>query len=223
MFDLTTLGTFVAVVLGLFLIPGPAVLLVLTRTVQGGRKTGILTGLGIASGDFVHTLCAAVGLSALLMTSALAFNVVKVVGAAYLVYLGIRALIEKPSGPAQPEGASAKAAQPRAAPPKVAAVTPAKAFFQAIPAEVLNPKTALFFLAFLPQFVHPEHGSSFLQFAVLGLIFVGLSAAYTTLIALTIRPLGRLVKRLSWLSRWQGKIVGTIFISLGLKVATQHR
>ncbi|TDN61753.1 LysE family translocator [Paraburkholderia sp. BL10I2N1] len=218
MFDLTTLGTFIAVVLGLFLIPGPAVLLVLTRTVQGGRKTGILTGLGIACGDFVHTLCAAVGLSALLMTSALAFNIVKVVGAAYLVYLGIRALMEKPSGPAQPEGASSKAAQP-----KVAAVTPAKAFFQAIPAEVLNPKTALFFLAFLPQFVHPEHGSSFLQFAVLGLIFVGLSAAYTTLIALTIRPLGRLVKRLSWLSRWQGKIVGTIFISLGLKVATQHR
>jgi threonine/homoserine/homoserine lactone efflux protein len=102
-------------------------------------------------------------------------------------------------------------------------VTPAKAFFQAIPAEVLNPKTALFFLAFLPQFVHPERGSSFLQFAVLGLIFVGLSAVYTTLIALTIRPLGKLVKRLSWLGRWQGKIVGTIFISLGLKVATQHR
>jgi threonine/homoserine/homoserine lactone efflux protein len=218
MFDFTTLGTFVVVVLGLFLIPGPAVLLVLTRTVQGGRKTGILTGLGIASGDFVHTLCAAVGLSALLMTSALAFNVVKIVGAAYLVYLGIRALMEKPSGPAQPEAGSSKAPQPKAA-----AVTPAKAFFQAIPAEVLNPKTALFFLAFLPQFVHPERGSTFLQFAVLGLIFVGLSAAYTTLIALTIRPLGRLVKRLSWLSRWQGKVIGTIFISLGLKVATQHR
>jgi threonine/homoserine/homoserine lactone efflux protein len=208
MFDFGTLGTFVAVVLGLFLIPGPAVLLVLTRTVQGGRKTGILTGLGVASGDFVHTLCAAVGLSALLMTSALAFNVVKVAGAAYLVYLGIRALMEKPSDPTLP---------------KVPAVTPAKAFLQAIPAEVLNPKTALFFLAFLPQFVHPEHGSSFIQFTVLGLIFVGLSAAYTTVIALTIRPLGRLVKRLSWLSRWQGKIIGTIFISLGLKVATQHR
>ena len=94
MFDLTTLTTFTAVVPGLFLIPGPAVLLVLSRTVQGGRKTGILTGLGVASGDFVHTLFAAVGLSALLMTSALAFNVVKVVGAAYLIYLGVRALIE---------------------------------------------------------------------------------------------------------------------------------
>ncbi|CAG4888822.1 LysE family translocator [Paraburkholderia saeva] len=213
MFDLTTLSTFVAVVLGLFLIPGPAVLLVLTRTVQGGRKTGILTGLGIASGDFIHTLCASVGLSALLMTSALAFNVVKLVGAAYLVYLGVRALMEKPSDPTLPE----------AAPSKMAAVTPSRAFFQAIPAEVLNPKTALFFLAFLPQFVHPEHGSTFVQFTVLGLIFVGLSAAYTTAIVLTIRPLGRFVKRLSWLSRWQGKIIGTIFISLGLRVATQHR
>jgi threonine/homoserine/homoserine lactone efflux protein len=208
MFELSSLGTFVAVVLGLFLIPGPAVLLVLTRTIQGGRKTGILTGLGVASGDFVHTLCAAVGLSALLMTSALAFNVVKIVGAGYLVYLGVRALLEKPADPSLP---------------KLSSVSPAKAFFQAIPAEVLNPKTALFFLAFLPQFVHPERGSSFLQFTTLGLIFVALSALYTTLIVVSIRPLGRIVKRLSWLSRWQSKIIGTIFISLGLKVATQHR
>jgi threonine/homoserine/homoserine lactone efflux protein len=138
MFDLTTLTTFTAVVLGLFLIPGPAVLLVLSRTVQGGRKTGILTGLGVASGDFVHTLFAAVGLSALLMTSALAFNVVKWVGA-YLIYLGVRALIEEPSDLSLP---------------KLSPVTPLKAYLQAIPAEVLNPKTALFFLAFMPQFVH---------------------------------------------------------------------
>ncbi|MDE2609008.1 MAG: LysE family translocator, partial [Burkholderiales bacterium] len=93
--DLSTIGTFVAVVLGLFLIPGPAVLLVLTRTVQGGRRVGVATGLGIATGDALHTLGASIGLSALLMTSALAFNVVKWVGAAYLVYLGIRALRAK--------------------------------------------------------------------------------------------------------------------------------
>jgi threonine/homoserine/homoserine lactone efflux protein len=203
MLDLSTLGTFVAVVLGLFLIPGPAVLLVLTRTVHGGRKAGILTGLGIAAGDFIHTLGAAVGLSALLMTSALAFN------AAYLVYLGIRALREK----------QASAHLPAA----IAPVSASKAFFQAIPAEVLNPKTALFFLAFLPQFVRPEHGSSFLQFTTLGLIFVGMSALYTTLIVLTIRPLGKLVKRLTWLSRWQNKIIGVLFISLGLRVAMQTR
>lgn len=208
MFDFSTLSTFVAVVLGLFVIPGPAVLLVLSRTVQGGRKAGILTGLGIATGDFVHTLFAAVGLSALLMTSALAFNVVKYVGAAYLVYLGIRAFREKPADISLS---------------KVASVTPVKAFVQAIPAEVLNPKTALFFLAFMPQFVHPERGSVFVQFTTLGLIFVVMSSIYTSLIAISIRPLGRFLKRVSWLAQWQGKILGTIFVTLGLKVAAQHR
>ena len=208
MFNASTLGTFVAVVLGLFLIPGPAVLLVVSRTVQGGRNVGVTTGLGIAAGDFLHTLFAAVGLSAVLMTSALAFSAVKYVGAAYLVYLGIRAMLEKP----------ADAALPAAAP-----IAPGKAFLQAIPAELLNPKTALFFLAFMPQFVHPERGSVFVQFTVLGLIFVALSSLYTTALALSIRPLGRLIGRLAWLKRWQGKIVGTIFIALGLKVAAQQR
>jgi threonine/homoserine/homoserine lactone efflux protein len=211
MLDLSTLGMFIAVVLGLFLIPGPAILLVLTRTVQGGRKTGILTGLGIATGDLIHTLCAAVGLSALLMTYSLAFTVVKLVGAAYLVYLGVRALLAKH-----------RPAAPVAARPALAAVTPAKAFLQAILTEVLNPKTALFFLSFLPQFVHPEKGSTLVQFALLGLVFVALSVSYTSLIALTIRPLGRLVKRLTWLARWQSKIIGVIFISLGVKVALQR-
>jgi threonine/homoserine/homoserine lactone efflux protein len=210
MLDLSTLATFVAVVFGLFLIPGPAVLLVLTRTVHGGRKAGILTGLGIAAGDFMHTLGAAVGLSALLMTSALAFNAVKLVGAAYLVYLGVRALREKKS-----------ANSPHM--PAVAPVSASKAFFQAIPAELLNPKTALFFLAFLPQFVRPEHGSTFVQFITLGLIFVGMSALYTTLLVVTIGPLGKLVKRLTWLTRWQNKIIGVLFISLGLRVASQTR
>lgn len=208
MFDLASLGTFIAAVIGLFLIPGPAVLLVLSRTVQGGRKVGVLTGLGIAAGDFGHTLFASVGLSAVLMASALAFDTVKYAGAAYLIYLGIRAILEKPRNPSLP------ALKP---------IAPAKAFLQAIPAELLNPKTALFFLAFMPQFVHPERGSTFVQFATLGLIYVALSSVYTTLLALSIRPLGRLLGRLSWLARWQGKILGTIFISLGLKVATQQR
>lgn len=208
MFELSNLTTFVVVVLGLFLVPGPAVLLVLTRTVQGGRKVGILTGLGIASGDFVHAIAAAVGLSALLMTSAIAFNVVKLIGAGYLIYLGIKAFRAPPAALALL---------------KVPSVSPAQAYWQAIPAEVLNPKTALFFLAFLPQFVHPERGSTFMQFTVLGLIFVVLSAVYTTLIVISIRPLGHMLKRVAWLGRWQGKIIGSIFIALGLKVATQHR
>jgi threonine/homoserine/homoserine lactone efflux protein len=208
MLPTSTLTAFVAVVLVLFVIPGPAVLLVLSRTVQGGRNTGIMTGLGIAAGDFVHALFAAVGLSAVLMASALAFDLVKLAGAAYLVYLGVRAFIEKPSDPSLP---------------KIRSVTPRQAFLQAIPAEILNPETALFFLAFMPQFVHPERGSTLLQFATLGLIFVVLSSFYTTLLVLAIQPLGRLLKRVSWIGRWRGKIVGSIFMALGLEVATQHR
>jgi threonine/homoserine/homoserine lactone efflux protein len=179
MFELSALVTYVAVVIGLFLIPGPSVLLVLTRTVQGGRKVGIATGLGVATGDLIHTLCAALGLSAILMTSAAAFNAVKWVGAAYLIYLGVRAFMAK-------TGPHTRLALP--------AVTPRQAFFQAVGAEVLNPKTAIFFLAFLPQFVHPESGSSLVQFAVLGLIFSGLSAVYTSLLAIAIRPLSRGLK-----------------------------
>ena len=208
MFEFTALVTYIAVVLGLFLIPGPSVLLVLTRTIQGGRKVGVATGLGVACGDLIHTLCAALGLSVILMSSAAAFNAVKWAGAAYLIYLGVRAFMAK-------TGTHARLELP--------AVTPRQAFFQAIGAEVLNPKTAIFFLAFLPQFVHPESGPSLVQFAVLGLIFSVLSAIYTSLLAISIRPLSRGIKGLSTLRRWEGKIIGTLFMGLGLKVAFQQR
>lgn len=208
MFDLPSVMTYVAVVIGLFLIPGPAVLLVITRTFQGGRKVGIATGLGIASGDLIHTLSAALGLSAILMTSAAAFNAVKLAGACYLIYLGVRAFFAKSSAYARAD---------------LAVVTPTQAFFQAIGAEVLNPKTAIFFLAFLPQFIHPQTGSSLIQFAVLGLIFSGLSAVYTGLISISIRPLSEWIKGLSRLRRWEGKIIGTLFMGLGLKIAFQQR
>lgn len=197
-----------AVVLGLFLIPGPAVLLVASRTIQGGRKAGVVAGLGIATGDLIHTSLAAVGLSAVLMTSALAFSLVKYAGAAYLLYLGISALLEKPADPQLP---------------RVSPVTMRRSFRQAVVIEVLNPKTALFFLSFLPQFVHPEYGPVLSQLAILGLIFVGMSAVYTTMLAISIRMLGRLFERFSWLGRWSGKAAGAIYIGLGLRVAAQTR
>ena len=208
MFTFATLSAFIVIVLGLFLIPGPAVLLIATRTAQSGRKVGIMTGLGIATGDLVHTLCAAAGLSAILMTSALAFNMVKYAGVAYLVYLGIRAILEKPSDTQMP---------------KVAPVTNGNAYRQAIVVEVLNPKTALFFLAFLPQFVQPAQGSTIVQFLILGLIFVLMSVIYTTFFAVSIGVLGQFVKRMSWMNRWSGKIVGAVYIGIGLKVAMQSR
>ena len=149
--------------------PGPAVLLVLTRTAQGGRSVGIATGAGIATGDLIHTVLAAVGLSALLMTSSLAFSVVKLCGAGYLLWLGVRAFMERPATP------STSSAETPAAP----AIRASKAFWQAIPAELLNPKTALFFLAFMPQFVHAEHGHALVQFLILGVVFSAMSIVYS--------------------------------------------
>ncbi|KOP82744.1 LysE family translocator [Cytobacillus solani] len=208
MFTLSTLSTFIVIVIGLFLIPGPAVILIATRTAQSGRKAGIIAGLGIATGDIIHTLFAAIGLSAILMTSSLAFNFVKIIGAVYLIYLGLRAILEKPTDLQLPNHSQKKTSN---------------TYSQAIFIEVLNPKTALFFLSFLPQFVHPEQGSSFLQFLILGLIFVLLGAIYTTIVAMSIQLLSRLVKRISWIGRWSSRIVGVIYISLGLKVAFQSR
>lgn len=208
MIDMATLGAFLAVLIGIFLIPGPAVLLTATRTVQGGRKAGIMAAFGIGLGDMIHTIFAAVGLSAILMTSAWAFQAVKFAGAAYLIYLGIRALMDKSVDPQLP---------------KVQTLSPLQSLGQAVLTELLNPKTALFFLAFLPQFVHPERGASVLQFFILGLIFVLLGTVYTICIAMSIRPLSRVVKRVSWLGRWSGKMIGAIYIGLGLKVAMQSR
>lgn len=208
MIDLGTCATYAAVVLGLFLIPGPAVLLVLARSMSGGRRVGIATGLGVACGDLIHTVMATFGLSAVLMTSALAFNVVKYAGVAYLIVLGIRALLEKSD--------DLQLASSRL-------IDAPRAFRQAILAEVLNPKTALFFLAFLPQFVKPEHGAVLVQFATLGLIFVAMSAAYTSLLALGAGHVSRWLGRHRRIGRWQGRAVGTIYIALGVRLALQER
>ncbi|OXS75768.1 LysE family translocator [Domibacillus enclensis] len=208
MFDFATLLTFTAVVIGLFLIPGPAVLLTAARTMQSGRKAGVITGLGLAVGDFTHTIFAAVGLSAILMTSATAFNAVKLAGALYLFYMGIRALLTK--------AADAEMA-------KTTPVSSTRIFSQAVLAEMLNPKTALFFLAFLPQFVDPARGASMLQFLTLGAIFVLLGLIYTTMIAFVIGPVSGWLKRISWLNQGGNKFIGLLYIGLGVKVAFQGK
>ena len=206
--EFNTLVAYAAVVLGLFLIPGPAVLLVLSRGAACGRWIGIATGLGCACGDLLHTVMATVGLSAVLMTSAIAFGMVKYAGAAYLIYLGIQAL-------------RAKSGDLRLAPAHL--VNAPLAFRQAVLTELLNPKTALFFLAFLPQFVRPDHGTVALQLATFGLVFAAMSAAYSTLLALAAAPIGRWLGRHRGISRWQGRVVGTIFLGLGIRLALQER
>ncbi|MET4797501.1 LysE family translocator [Bradyrhizobium sp. LB11.1] len=208
MIHFDTLLTYIAVVLGLFLIPGPAVLLVLARSSVGGHRVGIATGLGIATGDLLHTAMATLGLSAVLMTSALAFSLVKYAGAAYLIYLGIRALMERRE--------DLRLTRTRL-------VDAPLAFRQAVLAEVLNPKTALFFLAFLPQFVHPERGSVVAQLAVLGLVFVIMSAIYTALIALAAGQVAGWLARHRGIGRWQGRVIGAIYLGLGVRMALQQK
>jgi threonine/homoserine/homoserine lactone efflux protein len=201
--------TFVFVVLVLFLVPGPAVLLTISQTARGGMKTGFITGIGIAVGDLIHTIAAVLGLSAILMTSALAFEIVKYLGAAYLIFLGIRTILEKSKKQSKPEEKKIK---------------PGMTFRQAVLIELLNPKTALFFLAFLPQFVRNNGTSVVFQLLILGLTFVLMSILYTTLLAFLTSSLGnQFFSKTSRFSQWQGKIVGTIYIGLALKLALQHQ
>ncbi|MDQ0860037.1 LysE family translocator [Bacillus sp. V2I10] len=199
--------TYILVVLMLFLIPGPAVIVTISQTIKGGKKNGIVTGLGIAFGDLIHTFAAVLGLSAILMTSDFAFEAVKYIGAAYLVYLGISALINKTK---------------KVAKPAVEKVNPNLTFRQALLIELLNPKTALFFLAFLPQFVRSDGYPVTIQLLMLGLTFVLMSIIYTTFIAfLTSIIGGKFLAKTNQSSNWIGKVAGLVYIGLGLKLAFQ--
>lgn len=207
MIDHTTLITYVLIVLGFVFIPGPATLLTMARAASSGTRVGIATGAGIAVGDIIHTSMAIVGLSAVIATSALLFSVVKYAGAGFLIYLGIRAMLDK--APIVLNGAPA--------------ISAGRAFRQAVLTEVLNPKTALFFLAFLPQFVRPEHGSTALQLATLGAVFVLLGFVSTIVFAVGAGRLGNLLRRHPAVVQWQGKVVGTIYCAVGVRLALQER
>ena len=208
MIDLSTLMAYVAVVLGFVFIPGPATLLTVARATSSGTRVGIATGAGVAAGDVFHTVMAMVGISAIIATSATLFSIVKYIGAAYLVYLGIRAIIERT--PANPAAGAL-------------AISAGKAFRQAVLTEVLNPKTALFFLAFLPQFVRPENGSVMLQLMTLGIIFVLLGLFSTVVFAVSAGRLGTFLRRNPSVVKWQGKVVGGIYCALGIRLALQQR
>ena len=153
---LSTIALFLLAGLGLLLIPGPAVLYVVTRSAAQGRRAGLASVLGIESATCVHILAAALGLSAILLTSALAFNVVKYLGAAYLILLGLRTLLSKK-----------KHQDVLVEPPR----SLSQLFGQGFLVNLLNPKTALFFYAFLPQFVDPSRGAVVGQILLLGVLF----------------------------------------------------
>lgn len=156
--DSTAVSLFCLAALALLAIPGPAVLYVVVQSAEQGRRVGLASVAGIHLGTLVHVAAATAGLSALIVASALAFSIVKYAGAAYLIYLGIWKLLERPS----PEHRRQRSEPLR------------RAFVRGIVVNVLNPKTAIFFLAFLPQFVDADRGGVWSQALVLGLVFVGL-------------------------------------------------
>lgn len=202
--ELSTLIGFSAAALILFVVPGPAVLYIVTRSVAQGRRAGLVSVAGIHAGSLVHIAAAVAGLSTLLATSATAFRIVKWAGAAYLVYLGVRAF----RGRDEPSGAR-EAGRPASA---------GRVFRQGFVVNLLNPKTAVFFLAFVPQFVDPARGTA-PQVLVLGALFVLLGTLSDGLYAVAAGSLG---DRLQRRGRWQqGRraVSGTIYVTLGILAA----
>jgi threonine/homoserine/homoserine lactone efflux protein len=203
----TAFFTFLIAALALNLAPGPDMLYVIGRSVGQGRKAGIVSSLGVFVGCWMHILAAAFGIAALLRSSPMAFNVVRYAGAAYLIYLGIRLLVQKADLSSQ----------------QLKAESLISIFRQGAITNMLNPKVAIFFLAFLPQFIDAHRGSVALQIVVLGLIFnvggtlVNLAVAYAG------GTLGELLRRNQSVARLQRQFTGLIFVGLGLRLAWQKR
>jgi threonine/homoserine/homoserine lactone efflux protein len=201
-------GLFVLASLVLLLTPGPAVLYIIARSLDQGRAAGLVSVLGIHLGTLVHITAAAVGLSALVVSSAVAFSVVKYLGAAYLIWIGVRTLMT-----GDPD---AKAAMVRTEP--LHAV-----FRDGFVVNLFNPKTGIFFLAFLPQFVDAGRGAVHWQILVLGLTFMGLGILSDGVFALIAGAAGNLLRRNRRFLRFQRWFAGTSFIGLGITAALATR
>jgi threonine/homoserine/homoserine lactone efflux protein len=204
----STLAVFCLAALALIVVPGPAVTYVVTQSVDKGRRAGLLSVLGVASGGLVHVTAAAIGLSALLASSAEAFTAVKVAGAAYLIVIGVRRIVGRDGDDDQAEPAE---------------TSRRRVFAQGVVVNILNPKTALFFLAFLPQFIDPARGSVGLQAAVLGTVFVAIAVVSDCAYALLASALAGRLNRSERARRLRRLVSGGIFVALGAAAATAKR
>ena len=198
---------FIATAVLLVITPGQDTFFILGRSLSGGRSAGIAAALGISAGSVLHTFAAALGLSALLATSPYAFMAVKFAGAAYLIYIGVRALASRASG--LPGGESTESVDGRWA-----------AFRQGIVSNLLNPKVALFFLALMPQFIGAGSTHKVGAFLALGLTFVALGVVWCLVLAIAAAKLRGAFLRRPSMAGVLDKIAGAMFIALGLKLAT---
>jgi len=204
--ELSTLWLFVGAAIVLIVVPGPSVFYIIARSINQGKRTGMVSVLGVSVGSMVHILAAAIGISALLMTSSVAFNVVKYLGAAYLIYLGCKTLFfsDNSSEPASNEA------------PQIKRKKRSKVFYQSIVVEALNPKVALFFLALFPQFISPEAGSVALQFFVLGVVFIVIGIISDGMYVLLASAVRQWLLRRTWRMNFQNWLTGATYIVLGI-------
>ena len=210
MTDVHNLGLFILAGWLLNLTPGPDVLYIVSSALRSGAKAGVVAALGITAGCFVHIFAAALGVSALMAASSTAFTVLKWVGAAYLFYVGVKLVLSKASPPVEliaekPMQTSAEALK--------------SIFFRGFLTNVLNPKVALFFLAFVPQFIAPDASHPALTFVLLGVLFnvnaVPINMGYALLAAWATRRLGAVQRAMHWLDR----LAGVMFVGFGIKLA----
>jgi threonine/homoserine/homoserine lactone efflux protein len=199
------LVVFTAAALLLIITPGPAVLFIVARSLEQGRRGGLVSALGVATGGLAHVAAAALGLSALLLSSALAFSVVKWAGAVYLIVLGLRTLFGRPTEAAETSVAAAPDLR--------------RTFGQGVVVNILNPKTALFFLAFLPQFVDVSRPDVTKQLLVLGSIFVILAVVSDMTYVLVASSLRGVLKSHPGFLRVQRYVSGTVYLGLGVSAA----
>lgn len=213
MFGIQDLALFIVSGLLLNIVPGPDSLLIMTRSASQGWRAGSAAAFGIGAGVFVHVLAAALGLSALLATSAAAFAVVKYVGAAYLLYVGITLLRSRPRAESQAD--SRLAAQP--------ALPYRTIFLQGFLTNALNPKVAVFFLAFVPQFIAADAPNKALAFIVLGCIFNLNSMLWCHFLAVSSALASKRIKVSTRAALWINRTIGAFFVSFGIKLALSDR
>jgi RhtB (resistance to homoserine/threonine) family protein len=205
MFGIHDFALFITAGVLLNLTPGPDTVYILGRSIAQGREAGIASALGISVGSIFHTSAAALGLSAILATSALAFGTIKLIGGAYLIFLGIKMILDRRRQLSLPSHFRRR--------------TILAAFRQGILTNLLNPKVALFFLAFLPQFIDPTSNAKVLAFLVLGFTFVMTGTIWCLVLAWFASVFSERIRRNETISQWINRTAGALFIFLGLRLA----
>ena len=204
MIELSQLYLFLGASLALLLVPGPAVLYITARSANQGRLAGLVSVLAIETANFLQAVAATLGLSAILLSSALAFDIVKYLGAAYLIYLGIRKLLARE---AEVENAT------------IQRESLSRIYWQGFAINLLNPKTALFYFAFLPQFVDPAKGNVTTQTLMLGAIFVGMACITDSMYALVTSSLAERLRGSRHFQKGQRYFTGLVYVGLGITTA----